>query len=354
MRFASDNRAGVTPEVLAAVEAEAAHPGGGYGEDRTSHRLTEAFTEVFEREVTVFPVLTGTAANSLALAGLCDPWGAVVCHREAHVLVDEGGAPEFFGGGLRLVPLPDDGPDADRIDAAALDGFLRTAAGGRNDVHQVPLQALTLTNLSELGRSYTAAETAEVAGLAHRAGLGVHLDGARFANAVAGTGESPADLTWRAGVDVMSFGATKNGAIGAEAVIYFDPDRATGFERRRKRGGHLLSKMRFVSAQILGQLSDGNWLVRARRANEAATRLATGLAAAGLASTGPIDGNELFVRTSATEAARWQAAGVECYVDESSGSAPTVRLVTSWSTTDEEVDQLIALAGGDPAREEKA
>jgi threonine aldolase len=341
MQFASDNRAGITPEILDAIAEEASRFGGAYAEDDASRRLDASFAEVFERDVRVFPVLTGTAANSLALACCCDPWGAVVCHTEAHIAVDECGAPEFFGGGLRLVPIEGDGS---KLDAAGLTAMLDTVAADRTDVHRVPLQAFSMTNLSELGRAYSPAETAALCDAAHAHGLATHLDGARFANAVVGTGATPAELTWRSGIDVMSFGATKNGAMAAEAVVFFDESRAGTFERRRKRAGQLFSKMRFVSAQLLANLADGRWLATARHANDRARALAEGLAGApGVASCTPPDGNELFVLVEPATAEAWKAAGAQFY-GAPAGDRVMVRLVTSFASTDEHVSTFLKVA----------
>jgi threonine aldolase len=339
MRFASDNRSGVCPEVLDALVDEASRYGPAYGEDDATAQVSDLLAEVLDHEVWAYPVLTGTAANSLALASLCDPWGGVLCSDVAHVLVDECGAPEFFGGGLRLVPLVS--PDG-RIDALAVSEAIDRS--GEHDVHNTPLQALTLTNLSELGAAYRADETAALCRLAHDRGLSVHLDGARLANAVVGTGESVADLTWRAGVDIVSFGGTKNGAAAAEVVVCFDDRLAEQVERRRKRAGQLLSKMRLVSVQLAAQLTDGVWLRHAAHANAMATRLAEGLDQAdGVDLSARPDGNELFVSVSPERAGAWREAGAEFY-DSPSGRQRLIRLVTSWSTTHDEVDQFIEMA----------
>jgi threonine aldolase len=343
MHFASDNRAGVTPEILAAIAEEAARFGGAYAEDDASEALRARFAEVFERDVRVFPVLTGTAANSLALACCCDPWGGVVCHPEAHIAVDECGAPEFFGGGLRLVPIEG---DEFKMDGARLAAMLEAVAADRTDVHRVPLQAFSMTNLSELGRAYSPAETASLCDAAHAHGLATHLDGARFANAVVGTGATPAELTWRSGIDVMSFGATKNGAMAAEAVVFFDASLAETFERRRKRAGQLFSKMRFVSIQLLASLAEDRWLSTARHANRQARALAEGLIGApGVAACGVPDGNEIFVLVEPAIAEAWKAAGAEFY-GSPAGDRVMIRLVTSFATTDEHVSTFLKAAHG--------
>jgi threonine aldolase len=348
MQFASDNRAGVTPEILDAIAEEASTFGGAYAEDEASDQLEARFAEVFERDVRVFPVLTGTAANSLALACCCDPWGAVVCHSESHIAVDECGAPEFYGGGLRLVPIEGDGH---QLDAAGLTRMLEAVAAERTDVHRVPLQALSVTNLSELGHAYSPDETAALCDAARAHGLATHLDGARFANAVVGTGATPADLTWRSGIDVMSFGATKNGALAAEAVIFFDASRAETFERRRKRAGQLFSKMRFVSVQLLASLAGDRWLTTARHANRQARDLADGLSGApGVVSCSDPDGNEVFVLVEPPTAEAWKAAGAQFY-GSPSGDRVMIRLVTSFATTDEHLSTFLEVAHRSPTED---
>ncbi len=343
MRFASDNRAGAMPEVIEALAAEGAHFGGAYGEDRATLELTALLGEVFEHDVTVFPVMTGTAANALVLAALCDPWGGVACHREAHIVVDECGAPEFYGGGLRLVTLPG---DHGRMDPAALEALL--TSGARDDVHQTPMQAVSLTNLTESGTTLDADQTAELCALAHRHGLATHLDGARFANAVVGTGLSPADLTWRAGVDVLVLGGTKNGCIAAEAVVCFDRTLIPTFERRRKRGGHLASKMRFVSVQLLASIRDERWLAAARHANDHAVALSASLAAIpSIEIIHPTQGNQVWVSAPVSQVDEWRAGGAQFYDSPDAGGdrgRTTVRLVTSFSTTVEDVSGFVTLA----------
>lgn len=334
MRFASDNRAGVTPEVLDAISEESARFGDAYDEGDLPRHLDAALSEIFEHETYAFPVLTGTAANSISLATLCDPWGAVLCSPFAHVLVDECGAPEFFGGGLRLVPLP--GP-LTTLDLAEIHAICDRSAD--HDVHNMELQALTVTNLDELGGVIHPERMAALGEVARERGLALHLDGARFANAVASTGAAPADLTWRAGVEIMSFGGTKNGALVAEAVVIFDRSRAERIARLRKRTGHLFSKMRFVTVQLLAQLADGRWLDRASHANAMARRLADGLGIT------PPDGNELFVTLRPATSATWSSAGAEFYDAALPGSELRIaRLVTTWATTTDDVDEFIRMA----------
>jgi threonine aldolase len=279
----------------------------------------------------VFPVATGTAANSLALATLVPPWGAILAHEGAHVVRDECGAPEFMSGGARLLLVPGAGG---KLTPAGLRAAL---ADNPATVHTVQPRAITLTQATELGTVYRPAELAAIGALARERGLALHVDGARFANAVAFLGCRPAELGWRAGVDVLSFGATKNGAFGAEAVVFFDPARAADFELRRKRAGHLLSKMRFVSAQLLAYVEDGLWLRNAARANALARRLA---AAAGPLLRHPVEGNEVFIAADPTRLARLRDGGFEFYDWGAEGSGEA-RLVVSWDQPEDEVDALV-------------
>ena len=329
MRFFSDNAAAACPEVLAAIEAanrlDTAYDGDGW-----SQRLDGALSALFEREVEALWVSTGTAANGLALAALAPPYGEIICHRVAHVQVDECGAPEFFTGGARLLLCEGEGAKLAPEAVAALLSEIRP------DVHQMPARALSITNASEYGCVYTPAETAALGDLCKAKGLGFHLDGARFANAVASLGCAPADLTWRAGVDALSFGFTKNGGLSAECLVFFKPGLAEEARYRRKRAGHLLSKGRYLAAQILAMLKDDLWLKNARAANAAATRLAEAAGPERLLY--PVDANEMFVRVSAEEEAALRAQGFDFY-DWGPGEA---RLVTSWDSDPAQVDALAA------------
>src|SRR3954469_6433419 len=329
MRFFSDNAAAACPEALAAL-AEANRLDTAYDGDEWSQRLNSAFSALFEREIEAFWVSTGTAANSLALAALCPPHGSTVCHREAHIQNDECGAPEFYTGGAKLLLGEGDGA---KLTASGVEALLATI---RRDVHQVQPAVLSITNASEYGCVYTPAETAALGDLARARGLRFHVDGARFANAVASLGCAPADLSWRAGVDALSFGFTKNGALVAEALILFDPALAKAIHYRRKRAGHLLSKGRYLAAQILAMLEDDVWLRNAAAANESASRLAA--AAGGERLLLPVEANEMFIRVSAEEAAALRAQGFDFY-DWGPGEA---RLVTSWDSDPAHVDALAA------------
>jgi threonine aldolase len=275
-------------------------------------------------------VSTGTAANSLALAALCPPHGQIVCHRDAHIHNDECGAPEFYTHGAKL--LLGDGEGA-KLVPATVEALLATV---RDDVHQVQPAALSITNATEYGLVYTPEETAALGDLCRRRGLGFHVDGARFANAVASLGCAPADLSWKAGVDALSFGFVKNGGMSAEMLIFFRPELAAATLYRRKRGGHLLSKGRYLAAQVLAMVEGGVWLRNARAANRAAARLAEAAGAERLLL--PVQANEVFIRVSADEDAALRAKGFDFY-DWGPGEA---RLVTSWDSDPEAVDALAA------------
>ena len=340
MNFASDNVTGVAPEILAAIAAANDGAAPPYGADAITARLERRFAELFEHEVAVFPVATGTAANALALAALTPPWGAIYCHQEAHIATDECGAPEFFTAGAKLVPLPGD-------DGKLVPATLDAAITGAGSVHQVQPAALSITQQMEAGTFYRADEIAALAEVARRHCLALHMDGARFANAVAGLGCTPAAITWRAGIDALSFGATKNGALAAEAVLFFDPAKARDFALRRKRGGHLLSKQRFLAAQLEAYLDGDLWLRHASRANGCAARLAKGLAVLpGARLVHPAEGNEVFIELTEPAIARLAAAGFGFY---RWGEGPRLRLVTAFDTRVADVDAFIRVASGDEA-----
>jgi threonine aldolase len=325
-RFFSDNAAAAHPAVIEAI-ARSNRMDTAYDGDEWSRRLDAAFSDLFEREVRALWVTTGTAANCLALAALCPPYGGILCHRDAHIENDEAGAPGFFAHGAKLMLA--EGPGAKltvESAAAVLDRV-------RPDVHQVQARALSITNATEYGLAYSTAEVSALGALARERGLGFHMDGARFANAVASTGAAPADLTWRAGVDALSFGFVKNGGLNAEALVLFRTELADEIAVRRKRAGHLLSKGRMLAAQILAMLDGDLWLANARSANAAAAALA---AAAGDRLLYPVQANELFLKLSADEAAALRAQGFDFY-DWGSGQ---IRLVTSWDQGAEAVEPL--------------
>ena len=348
MNFASDNAAAVAPEIMAALARANEGAALAYGNDAFTARIERRFADMFEREAVVYLVATGTAANALALAHLSPPWGAVLCHAEAHIATDECGAPEFFGAGLKLVGLPG---AACKIAPATLARALDGEWGGP---HHVSPSVLSLSQATEAGTSYRVEEIAALAELAHARGLLVHVDGARLANSLARMNVSPAEATWKAGVDALSFGASKGGALAAEAVVLFDPARAKGMGERRKRAGHLVAKHRFLAAQMEAYCERDRWLALARHANAMADRLAEGLAALGLAPVWPVEANEVFVLLGARTDARLRAAGAVYYPWRTQSLPPgtnlpndatLVRLVTSFATKADEVDRFISLAG---------
>ncbi|MEO5809059.1 MAG: beta-eliminating lyase-related protein [Sphingomicrobium sp.] len=327
MRFFSDNAAAVCPQAMRAL-ADANQLDTAYDGDALSQRLDRAFSALFETEVTALWVSTGTAANCLALAALCPPTGAIVCHRVAHIEVDEAGAPGFFTHGAKLMLVDGEG-------AKITPQALATACDGvRDDIHQVQPAVCSITNATEYGLTYRAAEVAAIGAECKKRGLGLHMDGARFANAIAFTGEHVADVTWRAGVDALSFGFVKNGAMNAEALILFDPAKAELVRRMRKRAGHLLSKGRYLAAQLLAMVEGEVWLGNARAANAAAAVLAE--AAGGGRLIHPVEANELFLRMTPSEAARLRAQGFDFY-DWAPGE---VRLMTAWDQDMAAIEQL--------------
>lgn len=341
MNFISDNAYGVAPEILAALAQANSGTAASYGDDEITARVTRRFCEIFERDVAVFPVVTGTAANSLSLAALSPPHGAIFCHEDSHIAVDECGAPEFFSGGAKIVPLKGKGA---KIAPEAVERALVRYRGG---VHSPLPSAISITQASERGAVYRRDEIAALSDLARREGMALHMDGARFANALAHLNCSPAEITWKAGVDAMSFGATKNGGLCAEAVIFFKPDMLRDFEYRRKRAGHLLSKMRFVSAQLEAYLTDDLWLRHARAANALAERMALGLFnVPHMELLEAVEANEVFVRLPNSAVQKLRDAGAMFYDWESADDYTTIRLVLSFLTPVHDVDRFIELARG--------
>jgi threonine aldolase len=328
MRFFSDNAAAAHPAVIEAI-ARSNHLDTAYDGDALSQSLDRAFSDLFETDVRAFWVLTGTAANCLALAALCPPYGGIICHKDAHIEVDEAGAPGFFADGAKLILVDGDGA---KVSSDTVD----TAVGRiRKDVHQVQPKTLSITNATEYGLVYSASEVGALGESARHHGLNFHMDGARFGNAVVNSGDSPADLTWRAGVDAMSFGFVKNGGLNAEALILFRPALADEIAVRRKRAGHLASKGRMFAAQILALLENDLWLDNARAANAAAQTIAK---AAGDRLNYPVEANEIFVRATPEEAESLRAKGFDFY----DWSKDEIRFVTSWDQGGEPVDQLAA------------
>jgi len=331
MRFFSDNAAPAHPKVIEAILASN-QLDTAYDGDEWSSRLDGAFSQLLEREVRALWVSTGTAANCLALAALCPPYRGILCHRDAHIEVDEAGAPGFFTGGAKLILLDGEGAKITRETAAHACDLIR------NDVHQVQPAAISITNATEYGLVYRASEVAALGQLAKERGLALHMDGARFANAVATTGDTPADVTWRAGVDAMSFGFIKNGGLNAEALILFKTELFDEVAVRRKRAGHLSSKGRMLAAQILAMLEDGLWLDNARSANAVAQKLAS---AAPGRLVYPVEANEIFLNVTADEAAHLRSQGFDFY-DWGPGE---IRFVTSWDQQGAAVERLAAAIG---------
>ena len=342
MNFRSDNESPAAPAILAAIQQANTGTAWAYAEDQWSERLDGAFSDLFETATTVVPVSTGTVANSIALATVTPPWGSVFCHRNAHILNDESGAPEFYGNGLRLVPI--DGPNG-KFTADSLRNAIRATEG--HGVHSYEASAVSLTQSTESGTVYQAAEIAAICDMAGRHDLFTHLDGARFGNAVAALGCHPGDVSWRAGIRLLSFGASKNGCMAAEALLIFDDGKGdTGrlrerAERLRKRSGHLLSKMRYVSAQLLAYLEDGLWLEMARHANAQAARFAAVVESHPEATLEySVDANEVFVRWSAAGFRKLEEAGIQFLTWP--GRDDLARFVFSHSTLPEETAALCA------------
>ena len=350
MNFISDNTVGASANVMAAIAAANDGSASAYGTDIWTQKAESRFAEIFEHEVAVFLVTSGTAANALALASITRPWGAVLTHEESHVADDECGAPEFFSDGAKLIGLPGAG---NKISPDLVTQTLTRFREGA--LHQVQPQALSITQATECGTIYSLDEIRALKAAATPRGLTLHMDGARFANALVTLGCTPAEMTWKAGVDVLSFGGTKNGAWAAEAVIFFDPAKAGEMKWRRKRAGQTLSKGRLIGAQFEGLLADGHWLDLARHANAMAGRLAAAIEASTAARLAwPCQANEVFPILSAALQQRLKAAGVG-YLTWSDRALPpgttlaqgeiVGRFVMSFATPEAQVDRLTALIG---------
>ena len=345
MNFSSDNSSPAADEIMSALVAENVGFEKSYGADRAMRKVREYVRQLFEApEAEVFLVLSGTAANALSLACLCPPWSAVFCHRGSHAQHDECGAPEFYTGGCKLALV---GGSHCKIDPEELQHEIEST--GVLGVHNVQRGALTITNVTEAGTCYTPDEITRLTGIAGRFGVRSHLDGARFANALVHLGCSPAELSWRCGIDALSFGGAKNGLLGVEAVILFDPSLAWEFQLRRKRGGHLASKNRFLAAQFKRYLEDDLWLDLAKRANSMAMQLAAGLEALSPgALLHPVEANMVFVQLSRHRHRKALANGAEYYLwpttqllEGDGDELLSARLVCSWSTTQDEIARLV-------------
>ena len=337
MNFASDNVTGAAPEILAALQNANSGSLMPYGNDDVTRAAEAKVEKLFETEADVFIVATGTASNSLALATVTPPWGAIFCHAGAHVYDTECGGPEFFSGGAKMLPI--DGADG-KFTAEDLDAAIR--ASGVGNTHHCQAAAVSITQATETGSLYSLDEIAAISKTCEANGLKLHMDGARFANAVAALGCSAAETSWKAGVDILSFGATKNGALAAEAVVLFDQTLREEFAFRRKRGGHLFSKMRLLAAQIDAYVTDDLWLRNARQANANAARMATGLdAIPGVSQIQSVQANILF-----TEMPRAVIDGLkdDGHLFYERGGDDVIRLVLAFDTPAEDIDAFIEAA----------
>ncbi|PXW66602.1 L-threonine aldolase [Methylobacterium sp. B4] len=329
-QFASDNYAGICPEALAAMQAANAGHAPAYGADSWTQAAADGFRRLFETQCEVFFVFNGTAANSLALASLCQSFHSVICADSAHIETDECGAPEFFSNGSKLLTAPTE-------DGKLNPDLVRAIAGKRSDIHFPKPRAVTLTQATETGRVYTVAEIAGIAELCRSLGLRLHMDGARFANACASLDASPAELTWKAGVDVLCFGGTKNGMAVGEAVIFFDPRLAQDFDYRCKQAGQLASKMRYLSAPWVGMLESEAWLSNARHANDCAQRLVRGIAdLPGVSLAAPVEANGVFLNLPLPVQEGLRARGWQFY-GFIGGAA---RFMFAWDSDPARVDAL--------------
>ena len=326
MNFASDNVSPFCPEVLEALTKEASANAPAYGGDEISQKLDAAFSELFGKEVAVIPVATGTAANCISLSALVSPYGGVVCHHEAHINEDESTGVAFFTGGAKLLPM--DGP-AGKLDASDLDAFIADRVD--RGVHSVSPECVAITQATELGAVYSIDEVKAIGEVCRKHDLRLFMDGARFANAMAHLKCHPADVTWKAGVDAISFGATKNGAMAVDAIVLFDSSLKSRVEQARKRSGHLHSKHRYLATQFLAYITDDVWLKNARHANEAAQTLAEVLKSQGGELAHPAEGNELFVKMSPQLADKLRDAGLMFHGWPSLGG-DVYRFVAAWNT----------------------
>ncbi|PHR62868.1 MAG: threonine aldolase [Robiginitomaculum sp.] len=336
MNFSSDTAAPAHPKVIEHLAQANAGPAASYGDDGWTLQAEALLSDLFEAPLRAGFIASGTASNALALGLLCPPTGGVICHQHAHIYCDERGAVEFFSHGAKLLPLTG---EHGRMSPEALQDILQKV--DERFVHAIPPKALSLSNLNESGCVYSAKQTARLASIAHDHGLSVHVDGARLVNALAFTGAKPAELTWASGVDVLSFGLTKTGAMGAETILLFgaNAERFDELEARRKRAGHMPPKQRFVAAQIIALLEDRLWLELAAHANEMAAALADGLQNLGVPLLHPVEGNEVFAALTADQSAKLQEGGAAFHVWPD-GSA---RFVTCWNTEPEEISKALAL-----------
>jgi threonine aldolase len=355
MNFASDNTVGASAPVLQAIMRANGGSMTAYGNDEISKRVRAQFSELFEREVSVLFATTGTAANALALSSAVPPYGLCVCHREAHIIDDECGAPEFFMHGAKLAGLPGVGA---KLNAERVDAYLRSLPKA---VKQMPPKALSISQVSECGLVYGLDELAALGRVCREHGLFFHMDGARFANALVALGCSPAEMTWRQGVDILSFGATKNGGLMAEAIVVFKPELAEALDYRAKRAGQIISKGRLISAQFEGYFAGDHWLDNARHANRMATLLSEGLMQlSGVRLAWPTEANEVFPIIPQALNQALKAAGIlynpwtELSLPEAERVGENeilIRLVASWATREEDVRKLLEIASSGVSRQ---
>lgn len=334
--FTSDNVTSACPEVMDAVIAANAGVAASYGDDQATLNLQTRLGEIFETDVIVFPAVTGTASNALALAALTPSYGKIYCNHLAHINTDECGAPELFTAGAKIIPIPG-------IDGKITAEQLGNTICGRGNVHHAQPASVSITQATEAGTVYQVDEIAAITEVAHQHGLKVHMDGARFTNALVTLGVTPAEMTWKAGVDVLTFGGTKNGCLAAEAIVFFKPELAQNFAYTHKRSGQLLSKMRFISSQYEGYLNNDVWYKNARQANAMAARLSVGFSKIdGIELAYPTQSNEVFVKLPESIVNSLKQQSYDVNEDELDGTA--ARFVAAWNTTEEAVDQLLSAA----------
>ena len=333
VKFASDNVAGACPEVLDAILKANNGDSSPYGNDQLSTDLQNKFSDIFEKEVVVFPIASGTAANALALATMTPSFGNIYCHKLSHINTDECGAPEFYTGGGKLVTLQG---NKGKIISEELD----EAIGGKGIVHHTQPSSVSITQVCETGEVYQLDEIKRISEISHKHNLNMHMDGARFANALTSLNCTPAEMTWKSGIDVLSFGATKNGCLAAEAIVFFKKDLVGNIAFLMKRAGHLLSKMRFVSAQLNAYISNDVWLKNAKHANDMGQKLSEGLAKHNSIEIAyPTEANEVFAKFPRHMIEQLNSEGYKINEEELDGKA--VRLVAAWNTQNSDVENFL-------------
>ncbi|MDB4193111.1 low specificity L-threonine aldolase [Candidatus Pelagibacter sp.] len=333
VKFASDNVAGACPEVLDAILKANDGDRAPYGDDEISKNLQDKFSEIFEKEVIIFPTSSGTAANALALSTMTPSFGNIYCHKLSHINVDECGAPEFYTGGAKLINL-------NGVNGKITAEELNKSISGKGVVHHTQPSSVSITQLCETGETYELNEIKKISEIAHNHKLNMHMDGARFANALVSLDCSPAEMTWKSGIDVLSFGATKNGCLAAEAIIFFKPELVGNLPFLMKRAGHLLSKMSFVSAQLDAYITNEVWLRNAKHANAMGKKLSQGLDQhKSIELAYPTDANEIFVKIPKDIIDQLNSEGYTINDDEWDGKA--VRLVTAWNTNLSDIETFL-------------